>query len=464
MTEPPRLNASLLAHLDNVKVPAYSRDRLQTGMVHIGLGAFHRAHQAMYTERVLNGGDLRWGIVGASLRSTHVRDALAPQDYLYTVCARGQAGFELQVPGGLVNILTDADSTIAAIADPKVRVVTLTITEKGYQDTDRAGSAVSTLANALARRMESRAPLSILSCDNLTGNGRILAERVLALCEAPGLTSWVRDHVAFPRSMVDRITPRATAADRDWLKGVTGYRDASPVLCESFSQWVIEDDFRADRPEWEVGGAQLVKDVAPYERAKLRLLNLSHSLLAYLGLLNGYETIHEAVGDAMLRAFVLQTLEFEVKPHLKAPPGLDVDAYIATTLRRFGNDAVPYRTAQVASDGSHKLPQRLFPTLKAAWAAGEGTPRLELALCAWLQTLKGKAEDGTSIAYSDPGAEPVRELLRAHADPEALIQAVARETTLWPEFPRDALLRMGKTLAGLTNAGISAALTPLLSR
>ena len=464
MTELPRLSASLLAQLDNVSVPTYPRTELQTGMVHIGVGAFHRAHQAMYTERALNGGDLRWGTLGGSLRSTNVRDALAAQDYLYTVCARDQDGFELQIPGGLVNILTDAHSLIAAIANPQVQVVTLTITEKGYEDADPTGSAAGILASALARRMAARAPLSILSCDNLSGNGRILGESVLALCEAPGLASWVRDQVAFPNSMVDRITPRATAADRTWLNTVTGYTDAAPVLCETFSQWVIEDDFRADRPEWEAAGAQLVKDVAPYERAKLRLLNASHSLLAYLGLLKGYKTIHEAVNDAELRTFVLQTLEGEVLPHLNPPAGIDVSAYIASILHRFGNDAVPYRTAQVASDGSHKLPQRLFPTLKAAWAAGEPAPRLELALCAWLQTLRGIAEDGTPITYDDPGAEPVRELLRTHEDPEALVQAVARETTLWPTFPQDALLRMGKTLARLTNTGISATLTQPLAR
>ena len=240
----PRLNSSLLTQLDHVKVPGYPRERLQTGLVHVGLGAFHRAHQATYTEQVLNRGDLRWGTVGASLRTTNARDALAPQDCLYTVCARDQDGYELQVHGGLVDILTDADALIAAIADPQVRVVTLTITEKGYQEADRAGSAAGILASALAQRMASRAPLSILSCDNLTGNGRVLGESVLAVCEAPGLASWVRDQVAFPSSMVDRITPRTTAADRKWLSAVAGYTDASPVVCETYSQWVIEDDFR----------------------------------------------------------------------------------------------------------------------------------------------------------------------------------------------------------------------------
>ena len=460
----PRLNSSLLTQLNQVRVPGYSRDRLQTGMVHIGMGAFHRAHQAMYTEQVLNRGDLRWGTVGASLRTANTRDALEPQNYLYTVCARDQDGFELQIPGGLVNILTDATSLIAAIADPQTRVVTLTITEKGYRDTDRTASAAGILASALARRMAIRAPLSILSCDNLTGNGRILGEGVLAQCEAPGLASWVQDQVAFPTSMVDRITPRTTAADREWINAVTGYRDASPVVCETYSQWVIEDDFRAARPEWEAGGALLVKDVAPYEQAKLRLLNLSHSVLAYLGLLKGYETIHEAVNDAELRAFVLQTLDGEVMPHLEAPAGMDVNAYIASILRRFGNDAVPYRTAQVASDGSHKLPQRIHPILKAIWAQGGTAPSLELMLCAWLQTLKGGAEDGTPIAYDDPGADPARELLRTHDDPEALIQSVARETTLWPEFPQEALLRMGKAFARLTQDGVSAVLAPLLTR
>ena len=457
----PRLNASLLAKLEHVSVPGYSRNLLQAGMVHIGVGAFHRAHQATCTEQVLNRGDLRWGTIGASLRTTRTRDALAPQDCLYTVCTRDRERLELQIPGGLIDIVTDPASLVSAIADPCVQVVTLTITEKGYRDAEGRTSAAGLLAAALARRMRVRAPLTILSCDNLTGNGRVLRRCVLALCEEPGLASWVRDHVAFPCTMVDRIVPRTTKADLEWLQSAAGYTDASPVFCETYLQWVIEDEFRAARPEWEVGGATLVTDVAPYERAKLRLLNASHSLLAYLGLLRGYEYIHDAVADADLRGFVLQALHREVSPQLEAPAGLDLDAYIASILHRFGNDAVPYRAAQVAGDGSHKLPQRIYPTLKEAWARGAMAPCLELGLCAWLQTLKGRAEDGTAITYDDAGAEPVRELLRMHADPRAQIQAVARETALLPEFPPEALRRMEETFARLTQTGVGAVMASL---
>ena len=459
-----RLNPSLLADLKNLSVPKYARDALQPGLVHIGVGAFHRAHQAVYTEQVLNQGDLRWGTIGASLRTTHTRDALAPQRYLYTVCARDGDRFELQVPGGLINIVTDAGALISAIADPRVQVVTLTITEKGYADTDSASSALGVLALALGRRMKTRAPLTIISCDNLSGNGDLLSEQVRALCRAPGLTSWVDEQVSFPNSMVDRIVPRTTAADIEQLQSVAGYADAAPVLCETFSQWVIQNDFRGHRPAWEMGGAMLVDDVVPYEQAKLRLLNASHSLLAYLGLLKGHAHVHEAVADPDLRAFVLQTLRDEIRPGIEAPAGMDLDAYTASILRRFANDAVPYRTAQVASDGSHKLAQRIHPSLKAVWATGAAAPGLELGLCAWLQTLRGSAEDGSPIAYDDPGAAPVRKLLRKHSEPAAAIRAIAQETALWSDFPPQALLRMEQAFVRLARGGVAASLAPLLSR
>ena len=453
----PRLKNSLLKTLTHVKVPDYPRDLLRAGIVHIGLGAFHRAHQAVYNEAVLTQGDLRWGIIGASLRSSATRNALAPQDFLYSLCVRDQDRLELQVLGGLIDVLTDTDRLVSAIANPSIQIVTLTITEKGYAE-DLAPGAI---ALALKRRMQSRAPLTILSCDNLIGNGDVLREAVSLRCAAPGLASWVRDQVAFPNTMVDRIVPRTRAQDRALLESSAGYADAAPVVCEPFSAWVIQDDFRTPRPEWELAGARFVKDVSPYEQAKLRLLNAGHSILAYLGLLKGYEFISEAVADVALRNFVLQTLALEIKPHIEAPAGMDVDAYISTLLHRFANRGVPYRTSQVAGDGSHKLRQRIYPTLRDIWDSGGVAPRLEFALCAWLGTLSGRAEDGTVISYEDPGADAVRELVRKNPESRALVRAIATETGPWSGFPQSALSRLEKGFEGLIRFGLDARIASL---
>ena len=507
----PRLKNSLLSDLkDDLKdtqFPEYSRDQLRAGIVHLGVGAFHRAHQATYTEQVLGQGDMRWGTIGASLQSTSTRDALAPQDYLYSLCMRDQDRTDLQVLGGLVDILTDQAKIISAIADPDVHIVTLTITEKGYE---KGAVAPSVLAAALARRMESRAPLTVLSCDNLTGNGDVLGEAVRAHCTDRGLISWVDDHVGFPNTMVDRIVPRTTARDRSVLESLAGFTDASPVVCEPFCQWVIEDEFRTPRPEWELAGATFVKDVSPYEQAKLRLLNASHSLLAYLGLLKGYEFIHEAIADTGLRSFLLQTLQLEVRPQVLIPAHMDADAYIESILRRFANRAVPYRTTQVASDGSHKMRQRIYPTLNAIWSTGAAAPRLELTLCAWLRTLAERTKDGTpnpegtanpnpegtanpnaanlgtansnpegtanskpkgtansrsnsgtANSYDDLGAAQVRELVRNLPNGRSLIRAIATETDHWRGFPPSALGRLERVFDQLTHKGLDACLESL---
>ena len=407
----------MLANLKGVRVPRYDRTRLKTGLVHLGVGNFHRAHQAQYTEAVLEAGDLRWGTLGASLRSRRMRNALEPQEFLYTVCTRDEAQVELRLAGGLKNIFTQQDRMIAAIANPDVQVVTLTISEKGYANPDVA----SVLSQALTRRMEQRAPVTILSCDNVSANGEVLKSLIKAHCDG----AWLDELVAFPCSMVDRITPAVNEADKAHIESMTGYFDAAPVVCESYSQWVIEDDFRGQRPEWELGGAELVKDVAPYEQAKLRLLNASHSILAYLGLLKGYEFVHDALADHEIGAFLRHTLDQEIKPNVDVPAGMQVDAYAGSILRRFASSAVPYRTAQVASDGAIKLRERIFPTLQRIWAERGEAPGLELVLCAWRLT---RAD--TRIDFHD-----------AEVD--------------WSDVPREALARLDRTYRDLAQEGIS---------
>ena len=428
-----RLDSSVLATLTGVEKPNYDRSQLQTGMVHVGVGGFHRAHQAAYTEQTLNSGDLRWGTVGASLQSTRTRDALAPQDFLYTVAARDSDQESLVIHGGLTGMVTDSDALLAAISNPEVKVVTLTITEKGYGE----GGVAGILAAAIKTRMQHGAPLTCVSCDNLMGNGQVLRKSVQSASDA-NVQNWMRDNVSFPSTMVDRITPQTTATDIERIAALGGYQDNAPVVCEPFSQWVIEDDFRTERPEWEMAGALLVSDVAPYEQAKLRMLNASHSMFAYLGLLKGYEYVHEAATDKRLSQFVLDAVDQEIIPNIEVPAGMDANEYVQSIMQRFQNSAVPYRTAQVASDGSAKLPQRIYPTAQTIWARGEAAPRLELAISAWFTTLQDSRFD-----YPDPARQDSRSPTEAY----------------WQNFPVEVQERLLGICDELGVGGLDARLT-----
>jgi fructuronate reductase len=382
--------------------PPFDRGAHAPGIVHLGIGAFHRAHQAVYTHEALarHGGD--WLIRGVSTRSDAVRTRLAAQDFLYTNWTRSTHRDEAQVIASLHSVLSTsqhgAAAIIRAIADPATRIVSLTITEKGYcanhagtLDTEHPDvvadlnqpeprTAIGYLVRGLAaRKAGCGAPLTVLSCDNLAGNGALTGSvtRGLAAELAPDALPWIEDNVTFPATMVDRIVPAVTDADLAMFAARFGYRDAAPVIGEAWTQWVIEDDFAAGRPAWETAGAQLVEDVTPYEIAKLRLLNASHSACAYLGLLAGHTYVHEAIADPQIHAFVVALMAREVAPTLAALPDTDLASYRAAIIERFGNAEVPYRTAQVATDGSQKLPQRLLPVV--AQRLAEGQP---VALCA----------------------------------------------------------------------------------
>ncbi|GAA1582265.1 mannitol dehydrogenase family protein [Kribbella hippodromi] len=382
--------------------PAVDPRALSVGVVHLGIGAFHRAHQAVVTERAaVATGDTRWGITGVSQRSATVRDQLTPQDGLYSVLERGLGAPSIQVIGSIRDVLTapeDPEVVVARIADPAVSVVTLTVTEKGYRaagtgldlddpeiQADLAGrpprTVVGQLAAAIARRPE---PLTIVSCDNLVANGPFLRKLVSEYFEALGKVPEVFEATRFPASMVDRIVPATTEADRAEAARLLGVRDEAVVVAEPFLQWVIEDDFAGDRPAWERGGAVLTQDVAPWEQAKLRMLNASHSMLAYLGALRGYETIAEAVRDEELGRLARQLMTDDVVPTLSPPDGLDLAAYGATVLERFANPALKHRTRQVAMDGSVKLPVRMLGTVRDRLAAGAEPRTISLAVAAWM--------------------------------------------------------------------------------
>ena len=466
MTTLHRLSDATLAALPaGVRHPGYNRTALATGIVHLGLGAFHRAHQAVYTDAAIAAGDTRWGILGASLRAADTRDALVPQDGLYTIAVRSAEGEALRVIGALRGVLVgpeDPAALIAAMADPAVRIVSLTVTEKGYCHDPATGtlnedhpdirhdlahpgaprSAPGYIVEALARRRAAGVPaFTVLTCDNLPANGHTAGRVVsrLAAMRDGDLGRFVAQEVAFPSTMVDRIVPATTDDDRARVAAALGVRDAWPVMTEPFSQWVIEDRFPGGRPDWAAQGAELVADVAPFETMKLRLLNGAHSSLAYLGYLAGRETVADAMALAPLAVHVRRLMDEEAGPTLSLPPGADVEGYKDRLVARFRNPALRHRTWQIAMDGSQKLPQRLLGPIRDRLAAGAPIPRLALGVAAWMRYVAGTDEAGQPIDVRDPLAADLRR--RAdEAGPDAARLApalMAVEAIFGPDLPRD---------------------------
>ncbi len=425
-----RLSASSLRGLPpQVGKPDYDLGKIGIGIVHLGLGAFHRAHQAVFTDAILSR-DPRWGICGVSLKTPRVIDALAPQDGLYSVVEKGTEGTSARVIGAVREMLflgNERHRVLRRLADPAVEVVSLTVTEKGYchdpatghinwqhpdiaHDVAEPGSPVSTVgvltAGLSARRAAGAGAITVLCCDNLPHNGRTVEGIVGAYAQAadPALAEWIGVHVTFPSTMVDRIVPATTDDDIAEASRLLGVADAAPVVAEPYASWVIEDRFAGARPRWEEAGAQLVADVAPFETMKLRLLNGSHSTLAYLGFLAGYDFIWQASADPQLATLIERLMTDEVLPTLSVPPGVDLGAYAAQIRARFGNPALPHRTRQIAMDGSQKLPQRLLATVRERLASGASIAHLALAIAGWIRYASGTDEEGRSIAVADPMA------------------------------------------------------------
>ena len=425
-------NQTLAALPEMVQRPAYVRDAVAPGIVHLGVGAFHRAHQAVYTDDVL-ARDPGWGIVAASLRSPDTRDALEPQDGLYALAVRSGEGESVRVIGSISRVLVAPESPaslLAAMADPRVRIVSLTVTEKGYCHDPATGelneehpdirydlaapgtprTAIGFIVEALHRRRTAGVrPFTVLTCDNLPANGR-LTKRVLdrfAELRDPDLGAFIGSELVCPSTMVDRITPATTDEDRRRIAEALGLEDGWPVVTEPFSQWVIEDRFPTGRPAWEEAGAELVADVEPYELLKLRLLNGAHSSLAYLGYLAGYETVAETMADPAFAGFVRRIMD-EAAATLDMPAGIDVAAYRAALIERFKNPALKHRTWQIAMDGSQKLPQRLLGTVRDRLRAGAPFPSVALGIAGWMRYVTGRDEAGRAIEVRDPLAPRLR--------------------------------------------------------
>jgi fructuronate reductase len=448
MTAPARLSNDTLAALSaDVMCPAYDRAQTRPGIVHLGLGAFHRAHQAAFVDDCLNSGESGWGIVGASLRSTETRDALGPQDGLYTLSVVDGSGETLRVIGSILSSMVAPENPAALLdvmTDPGIRIVTLTVTEKAYlrdaagnldlshpdiawdlANPDRPRTVYGFLTEAIARRrVTGIAPFTVLSCDNLPANGATLKRLAVAFAMSrdADLGAFVEREIAFPSSMVDRIVPATTDEDRARISQRLGAIDAWPVTTEPFLQWVVEDDFPAGRPKWERFGVEMVKDVAPFEEMKLRLLNGSHSSIAYLGLLMGKTTVSDAFADPLIRRFV-SNFWAEAIPSLPADAALNPHAYTAELTKRYDNPALKHRTAQIANDGSQKLPQRIIATALERLEAGGAVRHLMLAPAAWLAAAEARGGTLPAQHFTDPLDGALSDIFKSAPNAAEIVRA-----------------------------------------
>ncbi|GIF14986.1 mannitol dehydrogenase family protein [Actinoplanes teichomyceticus] len=404
--------------------PRYDRARCTTGIVHFGVGGFHRAHQAMYIDRLMNAGKaLDWAICGVGVMpgDRRMNEILNAQDGLYTLVVKAPDGtLTPRVVGSIREHLfapDDPERVIRKLADPAVRIVSLTVTEGGYAfpaADGTAGSMFALITDALARRRESGTPpFTIMSCDNIQENGDTARRSFVAFARRrdPGLADWIAGHVRFPNSMVDRITPVTTDRDITEIGRRFGVHDRWPVVCEPFTQWVVEDDFSLGRPPLEDAGVQLAADVRPYEMMKLRLLNAGHQALCYFGHLAGYRLVHEVCQDRLFATFLLAYLDREARPTLAPVPGIDLAAYQRQLIERFSNAAVRDTVARLCADTSDRIPKWVLPVIRHHLATGGEIHRAAAVVASWARYAEGVDEHGAPIEVVDR----LRDILMANA-------------------------------------------------
>lgn len=472
-------------------VPTYDRERLRQAVIHLGVGGFHRAHQAVYLDDLAQQGITNaWGEYGAGLLRSdrHIADALLPQQCLYTVVERGADVDQARVIGSMLDYLyapADPERVLSALARPATRLVTLTITEGGYNIDEASGAfdtanpaimhdlehpaapttAFGYLTGALVRRRGAGlGPFTILSCDNLQGNGAITRNALLAFArlQDDALANWIAANVAFPNSMVDRITPQTTDADRALIAQEYGIIDAWPVVTEPFRQWIIEDRFSNGRPPLEEVGAQFVTDVRPYETMKLRLLNASHSAIGYLGALIGYRSIHDVMRNPLFRQFMAEMMDDEVTSLLPPAPGIDLTTYRHTLLERFANPKIGDQVARICLNGSAKVPKFLLPSVTEALVEGRPHRLLTLALAGWFRYLQGINEQGETITIEDPRASELHaRALEGGENPRPLLGMRG----IFGDLEQNAALvtELGAALHDLSQHGVQATLSRYLA-
>ncbi|MEJ5866929.1 mannitol dehydrogenase family protein [Pseudokineococcus sp. 5B2Z-1] len=467
MTAPTALSADTLASLgDRLPVPSYDRGAVTTGVVHFGVGGFHRAHQAMFLDRLMERGEaLDWGICGVGVLpgDRRMAEIMAAQDHLYTLVLKHPDGtYEPRVVGSIHEYLfapDDPEAVLERMADPAVRIVSLTVTEGGYHvhpvtgelDTrdprlqaDLAGDAAPQttfgfITEALRRRRErGTGPFTVMSCDNIQGNGDVAHKMITAYARAReertggDLADWVEAEVPFPNSMVDRITPVTTDEDRAAVAERCGVEDAWPVVAEPFVQWVLEDRFAAGRPPLEDAGVQVVDDVHPYELMKLRLLNASHQALCYLGYLSGHRYAHEVCQEELFARFLLAYMDDEATPTLEPVPGVDLDDYKPGLVDRFANPEVRDTLARLCADSSNRIPTWLLPVVRENLAAGRSVDHAALVVASWARYAEGVDEDGQPIEVVDADAEGRTAAARAQTEGDDL--AFLRDADLFGDL------------------------------
>jgi len=432
-----KLNKSTLAEI-SIDKPSYNRDEIGIGIVHFGVGGFHRAHQAMYVDRLLDAGLANdWGICGVGVLPSdrEMADVMATQDSLYTLLQENPDGSrDARVIGSIVDYRyapDDPEAVVELLAAPSTRIVSLTITEGGYNIENLGGgvSVFGLVADALARRRDRGiGSPTIVSCDNIEGSGDVARQAFTTYAERayPGLGEWMSTHTCFPNSMVDRITPVTTPDVIAMLDNEFGVEDQWPVAAEPFTSWALEDDFSDGRPPFEEAGVLLVDDVTPYELMKLRLLNASHQCLCYFAYLAGYRLVHDAASDPLFAEFLREYMDSEGTPTLKPVPGIDLPDYKRTLTERFANPGVKDTIARLCFGSSDRIPKWLLPVVRANLAAG-GPVRLSAATVAsWARYAEGVDEDGQPIEVQDQLADALVPLARSqHDNPTAFIENVA---------------------------------------
>ena len=441
-TRHPLTSETLGLHAARVEIPSYDRSALVPAVVHISVGSFHRSHQAVYFDELARRGVLDWGIVGVGHRRRDMQEALAAQDNLYTVLERGADGDRARIVGAMVDYLFAPDDPAAVVrrlADPRTRLVTLTVTARGYcidpasrrfdpdapdivgdlTDPTRPRSALGFIVEGLARRRRAGLPgFTVLSCDNMPEGGAVTRSAVVgyARLRDAALADWIDASVSFPSSMVDRITPQTTPEDRELVAREFGVDDRWPVVTEPFSQWVIEDAFCNGRPPLELAGARFVPDVRPYALTKTRLLNAAHCALGYLGSLAGLERTDEAMEDAIFGTYVERLMRVEIAPQLPSVPGIDLPSYRRALLARLSNPAIGDPLRRLCRGGSGKMPCHVLPSIAGARSRGRPHPLLTLAVAGWVRYLRGVDEQGREIHINDALADRLRVLAAPGSD------------------------------------------------
>jgi len=445
-----KLSATTLTDLpDTVSGPGFAREDITAGIVHFGVGNFHRAHQAAYLNDLFAIGESRdFGIIGAGVRQSDakMREVLAAQDYLTTLVEQEATSTTARVLAPMLDYIdpNDPEALIARLADPQIRIVSLTITEGGYF-LDAAGAFDAShpeivadaaniaaprtvfgliLAGLIARRDKGIAPFAVMCCDNIPHNGKVTMNAIAGLAEVfdPALARWVRENVSFPNGMVDRITPATSDRERALLETQFGVKDGWPVFCETFTQWVLEDDFPLGRPALEKVGVTFVPDVAPYELMKLRILNGGHAAIAYPGALMDIHFVHEAMEEPLIAAYLAKLTSEEIIPVVPPVPDTDLEAYRALIAERFANPKIGDTIQRLCLDGSNRQPKFILPSVIDRLAVGQNVTGLALVSALWCRYCYGVTDSGAPIAPNDPNWDRIKgAAIAAKDDPDAFL-------------------------------------------